>query len=81
MITPELRLALKQMAESTRQRVSRYIILHHERGRKGSQYRCQTGVDILVKQKGLSKPIKALNEKPVEEHSLSNEKPTQAQED
>lgn len=31
-ITQELRLALNQLHESTRQRVSRYIILDHERG-------------------------------------------------
>lgn len=38
-ITTELRLTVNQVVESTRQRVSRYMIPDHERGRTGSLYR------------------------------------------
>lgn len=44
-IKPELRLTIEQLAVSTRQRVSRYII--HDHGRKGSQYKGEHGLDML----------------------------------
>lgn len=42
-ITPELRLALNQMAKSIRQLFSRYIIPDHECGPIGSLYRVEHG--------------------------------------
>lgn len=72
-ITPELRLALNKMGESTRQLVNRYVVLDQERGRTGSLYRGEQGIDMLEKHNALGKAIKDLGEKPIDERSSSGE--------
>lgn len=65
-ITPELRLAINQLAESTRKRVSRYIIPNDKRGHTGSLYRGEHGLDILGKHNALGKDIKVLRDKQID---------------
>lgn len=72
-ITSEPRLELNQLAETTRQRVSRYIIPDHGRGRSGSLYRSEHGMAMLGKNAILGKAIKALGEKQIDERSSSGE--------
>lgn len=62
-IMPELRLTIEQVADSTHQRVSRYIINDHEESQTGSQYKGERGLDMLGKHIIMSKVIKALTEK------------------
>lgn len=72
-ITPELRLALNKLAESTRQRVSSYIIPDHERGRTGSLYRGEHSLHMLGKHSALGEAIKELGDKPIDDRSSSGE--------
>lgn len=71
-ITRELLLALSQLHETTRQRVSRYIIPDNERGPTGSHYRGENEVDLLGKHTVLDKAIKEL-EKTTDDRSSSHE--------
>lgn len=73
-ITPELRMALDQLAESTRQSVTQYIIPDRERGRAGSHYKADQVIDMLDKQNNLGKAINAIGDKSPDDKSSSKEK-------
>lgn len=72
-ITPEFRLTIEQPADSTYQRVSRYIIQDHEKGGTGSQYKGEHGIDMLGKHSTTGKAIKALTENMPDDKSSSEE--------
>lgn len=72
-VTPELRMTIDQLAESTRQQVSRYIIPDHEKGHTGSRYKAESGIDMLGKHSALGKSIKALGDIPADDKSSSDE--------
>lgn len=72
-ITLKLCLAIERLADSTRQRVSRYIIHDHGKGRTGSQYKGEHGVDMIGNHRVIGKAIKALKDRGLDDKSSSEE--------
>lgn len=66
-------MTLDELLESTRQRVSRFIIPDHERDRTWSSYRGVNGMDIMDKHLSLKKALKSLKEKLLEERDSSDD--------
>lgn len=73
LITHKLRLTIDQLSDSTSQRVRRYIIPDHEKGRTGSWYNGKHGIYMFGKHSALGKAIKALTEKATGDKSSSKE--------
>lgn len=73
-ITPELRLTIDQLADSTGQSVSRNIISDHEKGLTGSLHGGEHGLYILGKHNVVGKAMKVLTKKlPHDKYSSDDE--------
>lgn len=66
-------MTLNQLHRSTRQRISQYVVPEHEKGRTGSRYKGDYGIDMLCKHISLGKAIKAISDKTIVEESPSSE--------
>lgn len=66
-------MTIDQLIECTRPHNSCFIVQDHERGRTGSNYRCENGISMIGKHFLFGKTVKCLQEKALKHSTPSDD--------